>query len=116
MKSVSAPFKVTVQILLAGLFCASLIFWISVVFYCVHGFITGGVPGVENWLMHIAARSSETSALPEVPEWSVIALRLGGLAVITFLLWLANRRLLARLRQELHLAKARSAAPSNTIR
>lgn len=101
MKDLLDLLKIAARIILAGLLCIAGLFWIAVGYYCVREYATNGIPGVKAWLMHISTRPSEVSQIPDMPDWSTIGLQFAAVAVITSLLWIANRRPLARINGEL---------------
>ena len=90
--------KTLFRMLLLGAFVLCCLFWLSVCIYTVRGFVTGGTAGVQQWLMHIDRGYS--GSMTYVPHWGLIWARMGPIAILTFALWLANRRLSKRLVRE----------------
>ncbi len=82
---------------MAGLFFASILFWMTVGFYCILGYLSAGGEGVKDWLLHVAVRPVITEAAPATSDWNAVALRFVGIALITLVLGLANRKVLRRL-------------------
>ena len=101
MKTLLEFMKMAFRIATAALFGLAVLFWVVVVYFTSRGFITGGSAGVQGWFLHIGARRSADSVVPVTPSWEAMVLRLGGMAVITLLLWLANRRVLNQVGHEL---------------
>lgn len=87
--------KALFRILLLGAFILCCLFWLSVCIYTVKGFVSGGTAGVQQWLMHIDRGHSDP--LTYVPHLGSIFARIATIAVLTFLLWLANRRVIKKL-------------------
>ena|SRR5258708_1065504 len=87
--------RVLFRLLLLGAFVICCLFWLSVCIYTVRGLVTGGTAGVQQWLIHVDRGHSDP--LTYVPSWGLILTRMATIAVLTFLLWLANRRTLKEL-------------------
>jgi hypothetical protein len=69
-------------------------FWVTVIFYCARSFAIDGMAGVETWLFHVGRLASSETAIPKTPGWDNLGLRFGAIALLTVLLWLANRSLI----------------------
>lgn len=89
--------RIVVRLILGVLFGMSILYWISVAFYCIYGYVSAGADGVRDWLLHVAVRPTATGALPSAPNWTVVALRFVAIAALTVMLWLANRAMLKQL-------------------
>jgi len=87
--------RALLRLLLMGIFVICCLFWISVGFYTIRGLLTHGAAGVPPWFIHIDLGHSD--ALTYVPHWGFIAARLAVIALLTFLLWGANRRFIKEL-------------------
>ena len=87
--------KALFRMLLLGAFVLCCLFWLSVCVYSVRGFVAGGTTGVQQWFIHIDRGHSDP--LTYVPHWNLILARLVAIALLTFGLWLANRRAIKEL-------------------
>jgi hypothetical protein len=79
--------------ILLGMFMLMAGFWLIVAIYVIYGFFRGGAHEVSLWLLHVGLRPWESlRGLNRRTQWDLVALRFGAVAVVTVLLWLANRR------------------------
>ena len=70
-----------------------LCFWIIKLVYCGHGYVTNGMIGFQNAIIHGGLVPHDPAQWGH-PRWDIIALQYSGIAVVTGLLVLANWRTL----------------------
>lgn len=66
-----------------------LCFWIIKLVYCGHGYVTNGMTGLQNAIIHGAVVPHDQAQWKH-PRWGAIALQYLGIALLTGLLSLAN--------------------------
>lgn len=85
-------FTTAYRFVLRGLFSTMLLFWTAVGVYIASSYISKGPEGVRTWILHVAYRPKPIGAIPSMVDWMMIALGFIIIAIITMILWLANRR------------------------
>jgi hypothetical protein len=93
------PFRVAIDAfrwLLLIIFGVLTGFWSIVLVSTVGEFIRGGSSAVQQWYLKVMLGPEEILA-QRGPRWGIVELRIGAIAVLTILLWLANRRAIRRL-------------------
>lgn len=95
MNRMSKWLKGGVRLASLGLFALLLLFWLARFFYCAMGYFENGATGLRSALMrHMQPIPSDLNVWGH-PQWEQIALRYAAIALITVLLGIHNRRVLA---------------------
>ena len=84
-----------------GLFQVLALFWIIKLYYCVRGYLTSGVRGVQGALVHGTPFPDDPKEWAHSRSWELVVLRLLVIALITVLLGVIHRRTLAKFWREL---------------
>jgi hypothetical protein len=85
-----------IQLVSLLLFCVLLWFWFIVTVKTMSNLAEGGLTEAQRWYFRIMLRPDEMFP-NSMPGWDTVALRFGGLAIVTVMLWLACRKLIGQI-------------------
>ncbi len=78
-------------VLLAA-FGLTVLFWLIVAFYLADSLLRGDVQGAGLWLLSVGQQRWDPPCLYTKARWGLVVGQFSAIALLTILLWLANRR------------------------